>query len=170
VAFTLLTACSGIDVNTDYDLAADFSKLKSYAWLTPEPESADPRTNNSLLGSRIRDAVDHELEAKGYERVDEGEPDCLVAWHVTVDRKLSVQTVDYGYGYYWGPGYGSETRVQEYEEGSLIVDILTPGKPQLIWRGTASTRLQPNQSPEDRVATINEAARLLFEKYPPLPR
>jgi Domain of unknown function (DUF4136) len=44
----------------------------------------------------------------------------------------------YGYGYGYAGPVSTTTRVVEYDEGTLVVDIWAAANKQLIWRGTAS--------------------------------
>jgi Domain of unknown function (DUF4136) len=53
------------DVKTEYDHHADFSQYHAYYW-------EKVKTTDPLWQNRIKDAVDHELQAKGWQRVDNG--------------------------------------------------------------------------------------------------
>ena len=57
----------------------------------------DYRVENPLVDERIRDAVERELAAKGYRRVQDRSPDFYVAFYVSVEDKLDVYTVNRGY-------------------------------------------------------------------------
>jgi Domain of unknown function (DUF4136) len=51
------------DVRTDYDKHASFEKYHTYYW-------EKVQTSNPLWESRIRDAVDRDLQAKGWQKVE----------------------------------------------------------------------------------------------------
>jgi hypothetical protein len=53
------------DVKTDYDHHVNFSEYRTYFW-------QKIKTTDPLWQSRIQDAVDHALQAKGWQRVDNG--------------------------------------------------------------------------------------------------
>ena len=177
----LLFACSTLEVTTDYDPAAVFEGMKRYAWL-PEPQkkTGDPRIDdNTLLDKRIRRAVDDVLALKGYTQ-SEANPDFLVGYHVSLDRRRSVQVLNdyYGYGPGWGYRYGSayrpmgyvgppEAYVYEYDEGTLILDIVKPGNRELMWRGAASDEVHFQKTPEEHEAQIREAVEAMLERFPP---
>ena len=79
----------------------------------------DHDTWRPLVDKRIRDAVDRELVAKGYRRVQDRSPDFYVAFYLSVEDKMDVYTVNRGYYDYWGYGVSiPETRVRQYEEGT----------------------------------------------------
>jgi hypothetical protein len=169
----LVAGCSSFRVSTDYDPAVDFSQYGSYAWI-PEPpatEDAPDRPSDGLIRQRIERAVDDVLATKGLRRVqDQGDASLLVAEHINVDQKLQVNTVNYGYGYgrwgYYGGGY-TDTQVDQYEEGTLILDFIDAGTKQLVWRGQAKTRLRDEKTPEARTKRIRQAVGAILDRYPP---
>jgi hypothetical protein len=123
--------------------------------------------------------VDSELAARGFRKVT-SDPDFLVAYHVSLDRRQSVQTLNsyYGYGPGWGYGYGSSYRpgywagapeayVYEYEEGTLILDIVDPENKELMWRGSAQDEVHFKSTPGEDRAQLNEAVHKMLEKFPP---
>jgi hypothetical protein len=176
LALSALTlACSGIRVDHDYDPSADFASLQTWAWLPHAGRSGDPRLDNALLDSRIRAAVESELAAKGYTRASSGEPDFRVTYHLSVEGKLQVDTVyrDYPRGRYGRVGYrrGSwghtETRVREYDEGTLLIDVLQAESGALLWRGSGVATVRQESTPEKRTKRINTAVEKILERFPP---
>ena len=181
LALALLAACSTLEVSYDYDPKASFTGLKSYGWLKePQKPTGDPRIDgNTILKNRIHESVDAELAARGFRKV-ENDPDFLVAYHVSLDRRRSVQTLNsyYGYGPGWGYGYGAayrpgywagapETYVYEYEEGTLILDIVDPKNRELMWRGSAQDEVHFTATPEKDQSQLHEAVNKMLENFPP---
>ena len=176
----VLFGCSTLQVNSDYDAAVDFSVLHSYDWLpSPRIKSGDPAIQyDSLMEQRVKSAVEVQLAAKGFRRQAE-HPDVLVTYHVAVDRKISVTYLNelYGYGPGWGVGYrrnmlhygypSSEAIVTEYQQGTLIIDIVSASDKQLIWRGTASDEVYPDNSAEAREKRVREAVQKILALFPP---
>lgn len=167
----LLAACSSVQVSTDFDPGTDFSALESYAWLARKAKpSGDPRLDNSLLNERIRNAVDAQLAARGYKQAARAEADFLVAYHTAIERKMDVDTIYRGYGYgpgAWGWGAGHETVVYQYDQGTLLLDILDPKRHRLLWRGSASAVVSEDSTPEKRTKLINDAVSKLLDRFPP---
>lgn len=173
-ALLILSAgCQSINVNTDWDTSYDFSKVRSYAWLPRHPNAQlDARLHNSLIDGRVRDAVNTELANKGFRYSTIEGADVLVNYYLGLEQKFDVDTIytSYGYGYrgWYGPGVGSaQTVVNPYEEGTLMVDVLQAGTKNLLWRGTASTRLGRSSTPEKSKKTIDTAVSRMFKKFPP---
>ncbi len=74
-----------------------------------------------------------------------------VTYHGSVMNNVQLQSDSFGYGFGgygmggWGMyGYGAAgpvsttTRVVNYMEGTLIVDIVDPMKKELVWRGSTT--------------------------------
>ncbi len=93
VLITALGGCSTIRVASDTDPSAKFTGYKTYNWVAEAPKkTGDPRIDgNSILASRIRSSVVHQLAAKGYEKRSSGTPDFLVGYHASLEKKTSVR-------------------------------------------------------------------------------
>ena len=175
-AFTLvlagsLGACSGMKITTDYnpEVAPNFSAYQTYAWL-PQPIRQDPRVYNAITENRVRRAVDNSLSAGGYRKLDSGTPDFLIAWQAAIEGKVDVTLVNgyYGYGYRgWGAGGGAQPVVREYDEGTLILDVIDAESRELVWRGVAQAKISQNSSPDQRGRKINEAVSKILANFPP---
>jgi hypothetical protein len=135
-----------------WDGSYDFTKVNSFQW-NPQVASSLEKSN-PFMHSRVVAAIEYELTATGLTEVQAG-PDVFVTYHTATENKVRLESDSYGYGFagYGGPGWGrygygygvgigapisTTTRVVEYEEGTLVVDIWDAQSKQLVWRGTAS--------------------------------
>ena len=175
VAAAMVAGCgSSVQYNSDYDPTADFSNIRTYQWAQRTPSGdEDPRVYNDITMRKVKYAVDQALQAKGMRMVSNN-PDVYVAWHGAINGKMSLQTVssNYGYGYGWygygGMGMGtSTTYVNEWDEGTLLVDIIEGGKKELIWRGSAQAELKKNQDPQAGQEYLNDVVVELLAGFPP---
>jgi len=57
--------------------------------------------------------------------------------------------------------------VREYEEGTLVLDVVNGSEKDLIWRGTAKKTVDQNATPDKITKTINEAVKKLLKGFPP---
>jgi hypothetical protein len=168
----LALGCSTIKTSSDYDPAFDFSTLSTYGWLdhTVAVVGSAAQMDNTLLDKRIRRAVDSQLQGMGYRRVANEEASFLASYHIGVKQKLDVSTIQsgsgYGYRRGWYGGY-SETQVRQYDEGTLLLDIVEPKKRQLLWRGSGTARVSKSKTPEQREARVQEAVREILKSFPP---
>jgi len=168
----VVPGCSSFQVHSDYNPDVDFAQYGSFAWL-PRPAEGDKSAQvDGLLYQRIERAVNNNLAAKGMRLVDDqADASLLVTEHINVEQKLQVNTTNYGYGYgrwgYYGGGY-QQTNVDQYEEGTLMIDFIDAKSKQLVWRGTAQSRLRNLKTPEERNKRVREAVNAILERYPPI--
>jgi hypothetical protein len=174
VLSALALACSGIKVDSDYDPSADFSQLRTWAWLPQAGQPDDSGPDNALLDSRIRAAVKSELDAKGYTLSTSGTPDFQVAYHLSVAGKLEVDTLyrrHRGTGLRIGGGRVgwdyARTHVREYDEGTLLLGVLEPGSGALLWWGSGVAIMREGDTHETRMQHINSALKKILERFPP---
>ncbi|WP_141326487.1 DUF4136 domain-containing protein [Myxococcus sp. AB025B] len=174
-----LTACAGIDVSTNYDPSAvqQLDGYKTYAWL-PQPQGSDKRVYNPIVGGEVERAADAYLQSHGYQKV-EANPDFLLGWHGAIDNKLEADTVNAYYGYpydpMWDPFYGGgpvamsapETVVREYEQGTLIIDVVDAQSKKLVWRGQAQSEIDDSAKAEKQQSRINQSVEEILERFPP---
>lgn len=177
-----LNGCSSVTVNQDYNPDYNFQNLKTYSWLDKDRTVGhDTRINNDLVKARMIQAIEANLNAKGYTKVDKNEASFLIMWHGSIDSKMQVDTINRHYGPY---GYGSRgaynrgydpfmrgssthTVVSEYDLGTLLIDILDPSQHKLIWRGTGQGVVQPDRTPTEITEGINDAVQAILEPFPP---
>jgi hypothetical protein len=171
----LLAGCSSLKVNTQYDPTAPFPTYKTYAWLatTPGAEQA-AAIRDPAIRTLVVDAIDREMQRHGLVRTTpDRNPDFFVS--VIGWSKNQVEVTNYGYayapGYVYGP-YGPTpyaamvpaAQVNQYTEGTLLLDFVDAKSQKLFWRGTATDTIA---SASQVQAVIDEAARKLLDAYPP---
>lgn len=171
LALAAVSGCASLTVRRDYDAEHDFASFKTYTWQHEvQPETGNPRIDNSLLDDRIRRAVNNTLAGKGFRQVDRSDADFLVAyfrdyrsritggsWNVGVGRS--------GYGRYGSVGYGSD--ISEYDESILTLDILSPEDERTIWRGVGIRTTYEGSSPDKITRIVNKAVSKILKKFPP---
>ncbi len=148
------------EVRTDYDEHADFSQFHTYYWAKVE-------TENPLWQQRVQDAFDHQLQAKGWQRVDSGGDIALTAVGATRNQQ-QYQTFYNGFGPGWGwGGFGdtATTTVENYRVGTLVVDMYNTQTKRLLWRGVASDTL--SDKPEKNEQKLDKAVDKMLDKFPP---
>jgi hypothetical protein len=162
-------ACGTVSVHTDWDQRHDFSGWQTFAWM---PEGTEPKgrppVDDPLIADRVRAAVERTLAAKGYRLMRRGTPDFYVGTAIYVQQKLDVYTINsyYGWGYRWDAGF-PETRVAEYDEGELVIDVADAKARKLVWRGSGSKRIDPEPSPERVTENVNRAVEEILADFPP---
>jgi hypothetical protein len=174
----VLAACqTTIKAHHDFDPQAPFASYNTFAWVTEQPlirpvagaVPGDARRPDPLLDPIIRDAVERNLRARGYEQLrDASAADVVLSFSVGARDRIEVDSypVSAGYRYRgWGGGVYA-TDVETYTEGVLAVDFFDRRTKRAIWHGWASKRLSSSPTPEKRRATVNEAADAILAKFP----
>jgi len=165
----LAAACASVQVHVDFDPSADFSSLRTFAWFprTREP-TGDFRVDSPLLDSRIRNAVERELAAKGFEKVVDRDPDFFVFYHFSVEDRIDVHTVNRTYVDRWGYVVSlPETRVRQYQQGTLMIDVADAREKRLVWRGVGTGRLRSSPKPDETTRAVNSAVAEILGRFPP---
>ena len=167
-----VVGCTNIEVKTDFDQTADFSKFQTFAFAGMTDLNQGGVLSNSLTRKRIETALERELTKKGLRPVGlEQNPDLLVHYWMGVKDKQRIDStrpsmVGYGwqgrYGY--GAGYGGVT-TYEYQEGTLITDLIDSAKKELVWRATMVANLEDTAA--ENIELGNKAITKAFENYPP---
>jgi hypothetical protein len=169
---TLLAAgcATGPVATADYDRSADFSAYRTFGFF--DPLGTDVAGYESLVTQTLKAATRREMEARGY-LYAETNSDLLINFSAKLAKQTRVTQTPappmyYGYrrGIYggWG-GYGYETQVSQYTEGTLNIDIVDARRKQLVWEGVAVGRVTETQR-QDRQTAINAAVAEIFSKYP----
>ena len=172
-------ACTTIDVKTDFDPSADFTRFHTFAFAGLTDITKTGLLDNSLTRKRIEAGVSRELTKKGLREVKMDEhPDLLVHyWLGTKDKQRVQGTASgpnagyygagggyYGGGYGWGANYTTVT-TYDYTEGTLVVDLVEPVKKELQWRATMVAILA--DTAQENTELGNKAIIKAFENYPP---
>ena len=128
----LVAGCSGITVSQDYDKAADFSALQTFAWkVHPDDRAYDDSGISPLVATRVRNAITKELSGKGI-TYTETSPDFLVDYNLKVESKITSTnvgtTIGYGaggYGSFGGRVVSTAPEIRQYDEGTRFIDFYT---------------------------------------------
>jgi hypothetical protein len=159
VAVAMVTAVAFADqIRVDYDHSVNFGSYHTYSWLKVE-------TSNPFLDTRVKDAVNQELAAKGWTEVPSGGDVALVAVQTT-RTKREVNTFYDGFGGWRMGGIGNATTtVQHYKVGTLVVDMLDGSSKKLIWRGSSSSACSGN--PEKNTKNLDKEVQKMYQHFPP---
>lgn len=173
---SLTVACSTVNARQDFDPEMDFSPWRTYAWYPEPTTTGDPRLDNPLLRDRVESAVERALAAAGYTPPQDRAPDFYVNFHLSTQRRLDTRTLNRGYsgaaggrrtrGASGGVAW-TETRVEEYEVGTLVIDFVEASERRLVWRGSGTRRLSSNPTPERTTKRVDEAVAEILSQFPP---
>ncbi len=171
-----LSACASQQpqVRVHSDGTTDLAGYQRYAYV--ESLGTDKAEYTTLLTRYLQEAVDRELGARGYQRVDApADADFLVNFYVSTRERTDVRerpavTVDAYYGYRRGgygvwTGYPVSRDVRSYTEGTLHVDLVDRALNQLVWEGVAVGRVT-QAAMEDPRNAVADGVAAIFQRYP----
>jgi len=162
----------GQDVRYNFDQNTDFSKYKSYKWVSIK--NADQV--DELTAKQITATIDAELAKKGLSKTDADNADLHIGYQTAIgtEKQLNAYSTGWGYGPGWGPGwYGgmgmSSTTVSTSTIylGQLDLDMYDAPKKELVWRGIASKTIDTKAKPDKRLKNIQKSVAKLLKNYPP---
>ncbi len=173
----ILSGCSSLSVNHDYDLRTDFSNYRTFDWLP----SFDNETVDDLDQARFISFIEIQLIAKGF-TLDKKNPDFYIAPQFEKQTKQNVTIWDYPYstfGYHshtslhghhgYSPYYSvsRRTTIYEYEQGTLILDFIDSKTQSLFWKAVAKEAIRPEDTPQEKEKNIENAVKKILKNFPP---
>ena len=147
----LLAGCAtpGPTITTNANPETVFSSFGTYNFM--QPLSTD-RSNGvrTSLSTMLINSMSREMADRGLEQSDT--PDLLVNFFVNTEERMRVRTVPNTssfHGYRMGrysTWRGYQTRVTNYTQGTLAIDLIDPANNVLAWEGVAQDRLRTDIS------------------------
>ena len=174
-AYFIGGCASGPNIMSDHDRSAPFDSYNTYAFM--EGAGPDQGDYQSFFSKYVIEAVEIEMEKRGYTKSDN--PDLLINFNANLQDKTKIRTTSapppmhggyYGYrsNYYgaWGGyGYGTETHVSQYTEGTFNIDIVDNKTHQLVWEAVGIGRVS-EKTLENLEETVKNGVPNYFALYP----
>lgn len=169
------------DIHSEGDPSFSFAGLKTWAW---HPDGAgdvrqaisketDPKEIARRVDPIILPAVERALQSRGFTKTTD-KPDLYVHYYVLATMGQTSQYM----GQFvaplpmWGlPPFAPVTTALEiYATGTLIIDMTSPVKQAIVWRGSAQRKVDLDKSDKERKKILENAIRDLIEEFPPKPK
>jgi hypothetical protein len=162
------------NVRTDYDHTASFSQYNSYSW-------GKVTTSNPFYVTRIQQAVNSQLQAKGWQLMPSGGTVTVFATD-QIHNQQELQTMYDGFGGGWGlgwgwrswgwnggwadPGFGTATTTTtDQPVSNLVIDLFEGSSKKLLWRGLATEDLSSNSAKNTKA--VDGDIKDMFKSFPP---
>lgn len=173
-----IAGCSssgGIESTYDYNREVDFRGYKTYAFISANPMAVSQAQGavNPLLQGRLMESIRITMNGKGYNEVNDPES-ASMAIGFTVGSRDQIKVDTYpssfqtGYsrrGYYYGYNYGTETRVRQYTEGQLAIDIFDVASHHPAFHGVARKKIT-DADRENQQEVLNAIAAEALASFP----
>jgi len=157
-----MVSCSTVRVATDYDTKVDFTQYKTFAFYKKGIDKVDI---SDLDKRRILRAIESEMLAKGMTKSEN--PDVIVNIFAKSTKRVKIYD-DYNYfwrPWYYGPNFG--TRISQYNEGTLFIDLIDNKKKELVWQGIGSGALNTSRNVAKKEEKIKDFVAKIMANYPP---
>lgn len=157
-----LTSCSPFQVKSDYAETANFSNYRTYKL------RINDLNLNDIDKDRVLNEVSKQLQMKGLKVSDS--PDLIVNLKANHKKIKDIQGGS-PYGMYGGFGYGgfgfgiNRTFSSNYNQGSLMIDLIDAATQKLVWQGVGTGILV--DSPKSKQKEIPEIVADIMANYPP---
>lgn len=161
-AALLLGSCTStvdLPVRTEYSRTASFHDWNTFRFASG-PSRAD-RSRYPTAEQIVRSALEEELTARNYTRIEEGAPDFRVAFELIFRGDSKPQVTQ--------QTSGAEPQAQSYAgerpSGTLTVKMLDPVSGQILWNGQISN-IQVDAI--SRGKQLRNAVWRVLAEFPPL--
>ena len=160
-ALGLVAGCAPIRAHAYAEPGVSFH-FHTYAWAADDAvPTGDPRLdNNRFFSEQVRNSVDRELAARGFEKSQSASVDLLVHYHATITQEIEIASTDRF-------DHCSNCGTSVYDAGTLVIDLVDPRTSRLVWRGWVE-KVDPvidNQAWMEE--TIDRAVTQIMRRLPP---
>ncbi len=158
---------------SNVDPSVDFTQYRTYGFF--DRLSTDRENYESLTSNFLKVAVAQEFDKRGLVYAEN--PDLIVNFYVHTKEKIRSRSVPTASAYYgwrdpfydtWGGYGGYETRIDQFTEGTLHIDVVDAATNRLVWEGNVSGRVT-----EEVIAnlekSIDSGVRIIMSTYPIAP-
>ena len=166
----LVPTLLGQDVRYNFDRKTDFSRFKTYKWITLK----DAAPVDELMNKQIVDTIDTELGAKGLKKITEDSADLYIGYQAGVDKEKEFTSYSTGWGYgpgwyggWYGPGGMTTGSTWTMYVGQLALDMYDSVNHDLVWRGSVSKTINTKAKPDKQQRNLEKAVAKLLRNYPP---
>jgi hypothetical protein len=160
------TAIRAQDVTYNFDQDTDFSKFKTYKWVSIK----NAQQVDDITARQITAAVEAALAKKGLVKTDADNADLYIAYQTAIgaQKEWNAYGTGWGVGPRWGGGMGMATATQTtIKTGTLNLDMYDSANKRLVWRGAVSKTIDPGAKPDKRQKNLDKALDKLLKNYPP---
>jgi len=161
-----LAGCATMNVSSHVDRGVDFAQYHTWDWGPADTlPTGDPRLdNNPFFKDYLEGAFEKQFAVRRFEKVATGTPDLRIHYHANVSQRFEVNGIDRSRGYCYDD---CEPRVVDYEQGTLVIDVVDTRTSKVVWRGWAQDSMNGVIDNQDRLAAqIDKAVTRMMERFP----
>ena len=166
IAALALAGCATVNVSSHVERGVDFAQFRTWDWGPADTlPTGDPRLDhNPFFQDYLEGTVEKEMTRHHYDHVTGGMPDLLLHYHANVSKTFDVNSVDARNGYC----YDDCTKVIEYMQGTIVLDVVNTKTNRVVWRGWSQQRMDGVIDNQDRLrAVIDKGISKMMKEMPP---
>jgi hypothetical protein len=174
-----LALYAGVKVKVAHEPEFAFAAARTWSWHPDGPgvfrmvvtANDDVAPVKARFAPILEQAIPEELGKRGLHPATAAPPDLYVTYYALITAGTQTQTMGQFLPSFaqWGiPMFPPATQsLRVIEQGSLVIDLISPGEKATVWRGAAQAELHQDKPDEERNRRLREAVRELLRKYPP---
>lgn len=164
----MVLSCSSAKIVADHDPDINFNDYETYTFCMEDmtiENSKYPEYDNDFNRNLIKEAIEAEMEARGYV-ADASQPQLQVGFRFVIrDEEFSVSNCfDESEYSYWA---ACRIETYQYTEETLVIYVSDLNKNQVIWQSSMVKSL--SASPKKLKRKIEETVKKIFKEYPVKP-
>lgn len=149
---SVLLLAAATSPSVEYDPEVDFSRYATWSW-----QDGSTRAFNPVTDTKIREAIESGLAARGLSRVDE-KATLLVVYHASHTNEIDMSQLKYG-------SPPTKTGVRYLQKASLLLDMVDAASGKVVWRGYATGVLR--YGPQEIADQVKAAVDGMLASFPP---
>ncbi|WP_018617111.1 DUF4136 domain-containing protein [Segetibacter koreensis] len=156
------------------DLSTNYKNIKTYSWTSDIDNIPNDQLfigmngiyifNNESARKMIKDAIQYELDSRGYKKVKGDNGDMKVSFSV-LEREGRLKTTNGYVTLSSGEKVRTDDNVSytDVKPGTLIINLIDSKQKVQIWQGFASGILQPDNLRDQ--SKVRQAVSSIFSKF-----
>lgn len=145
---------------------ADFSKYKTYKWVSIESaQHLDELTADQVMGT-----IEVELGKKGLKMSPSDKADLYIGFQITSGNEKQLDHYDIGSEYIPPAGANADSAggaAATVHSGPLVLYMYDAAKKRLVWWSALPNAIDASASPEKKQRHLDKAIAKLLKDYPP---
>jgi len=152
--------------NFSFDRSADFSKYKTYKWVSIESaQYLDELTAGQLIGT-----LNVALAQKGLTKSPSDKPDLYIGYQIATGDLKHLNHLDIGTEYAPPAEATPETpgeAATTVHSGPFVLYMFDSANKRLVWWGVLPNAIDANAAPEKKQKHLDKSIEKLLNDYPP---
>jgi hypothetical protein len=175
IALIARSVAYGQEVKADYLRGTDFSKYRTYKWLTSSEAPVpiliwEVRHPNQILDAQIKESLDGQLAGKGFTKVESDNADLFIDYDIGVhqERQWNGTGMRDALGWPGGPDTAVGTATSStINVGTLVVNIYDSAGKKLVWTGFATKEINLSKDQRKNQKSLDKTTQKLLKDFPP---